>query len=146
MLTSTRLRSLESLWAHPIVYYAPRGRQAALSTIVSFHQYELHALRSGRRRRVLKTHDFYFRLLFPLISYTGSKSSHMSSHFAQWRRSGVFMCVYGCLWLLCVLKGSSHFTPSKNRFFKRLWIFHTTPIIDIYMILFGLDKSTLKGY
>ena len=41
------------------------------------------------------------------------------------------------------LKGSFHFIRPKNELF--LGIFHTTPIIDIHMILFGLDKSTLKG-
>ena len=42
------------------------------------------------------------------------------------------------------LKGSSHFTLPKNELF--LGIFHKTSIIDIYMILFELDKSTLKVY
>ena len=43
-----------------------------------------------------------------------------------------------------VLKGSSHFTCPKNELF--LGIFHTTPIIDIHMILSGLNKSSLKVY
>ena len=49
--------------------------------------------------------------------------------------------------LICssnIIKGSSHFTRPKNELF--FGIFHTTPIIDIHMILIGLDKSTLKVY
>ena len=38
----------------------------------------------------------------------------------------------------------SQFTCPKNELF--LGIFHTTPIIDIHIIIFGLDKSTLKVY
>ena len=41
-------------------------------------------------------------------------------------------------------KGLYHFIRPKNELFSG--IFHTTPIIDIHMILFGLDKSTLKVY
>ena len=41
-----------------------------------------------------------------------------------------------------LLKESSHFTHPKNELL--FGIFHTTPTIDIHMILFGLDKSTLK--
>ena len=42
------------------------------------------------------------------------------------------------------IMGSSHFRRPKNELV--LAIFHTTSIIDIHMILFGLDKSTLKLY
>ena len=42
------------------------------------------------------------------------------------------------------IKGSTRFIHPKNELF--LGIFHTTPIIDIHMILFGFDKNTLKVY
>ena len=42
------------------------------------------------------------------------------------------------------IKEPSHFTRPKNELF--LGIFHTTPVIDIHMILSELDKSTLEVY
>ena len=62
---------------------------------------------------------------------------------------GIFLNIFTVdLWekFFCRFFGpwDSPFTRQKNELF--LGIFHTTSIINIHMILFGLDKNTLEVY